>query len=152
MASQMKAAVEQLDTLILCFDTVAGEITKSEHSMTEDKNRIVDICHTWFKRNLIPAELTPKDISRFAGNLYTLINKNGKGKTRELIEKMNKLVQDKKRNDFLMSISLFQYITALLFESGIIEDKASDYVFPIFEEVLDMFPSLATVNHIFDFD
>lgn len=152
LASQIKATVEQLDTLILCFDTVAGEITKSDHSMTEDKNRIVETCHTWFERNLIPPELMPKDISRFAGNLYTLINKNGKGNTRQSIEEMNNLVQKQKRTDFLMSISLFQYITALLFEAGIIEDKSKDYVFPIFREVLDIFPGLAAVNHIFDFE
>ena len=65
----MKAAVEQLDTLVLSFDDAAKYIEPSVGREIEAKAALRAFFNDVVKTGGIPAELSPKDWSRFVDNV-----------------------------------------------------------------------------------
>ena len=69
LTSQMKAAVEQLDTLVLSFDDAAKYIAPSVWREIEAKAALRAFFNDVVTTGGIPAELSPKDWSRFVDNV-----------------------------------------------------------------------------------
>ena len=73
LAAQIKANVEQLDTLILAFEQMSTIITECDDSDLKIKRNLSTEINKLFESNKIPAELRPKDLNRFCDNLYRLV-------------------------------------------------------------------------------
>lgn len=68
LAAQIKAMVEQLDTMILAFEQISPVIQESDDPEFKSKRKIADATQELFAQK-IPEELKPKDMTRFCDNL-----------------------------------------------------------------------------------
>ena len=74
LAAQLKAAVEQLDSLVsMAFEESAGHIESHHWPEIAARTRIVDFYAKQVEVGKIPRELAPKDWSRFAENFWNLL-------------------------------------------------------------------------------
>ena len=152
LASQIKATVEQLDTLILSFEKSALQITENPYPEIKYKQKISNKFSKYFDSKILPTELKPKDMSRFSNNLYTLLTKSNNvtdwDKIFNIIEKeIKKLNLDKVPRSF----SLFQYISAILYENNMV-NNSSEFIYHVTSEMIDIFPKLAEIKNIFVYD
>ncbi|TAE94117.1 MAG: hypothetical protein EAZ78_28555, partial [Oscillatoriales cyanobacterium] len=65
LAAQIKAIVEQLDTMILAFEQISPFIQESEYPEIKKKRQLAIATQELFQREKIPEELKPKDMTRF---------------------------------------------------------------------------------------
>ena len=73
LAAQLKAAVEQLDSLVLAFEESVGHIESHHWPEIAARTKIVDFYTKLVEDGKIPHELAPKDWSRFAENVWNLL-------------------------------------------------------------------------------
>jgi len=166
LAAQIKASVEQLDLLIQAFDQHSKLMTESPWRDVEQKGILVDMVVQLRSADRLPAEIMPKDLSRFADNVFTLaraeLGRRLKQKAREqerpslegIIEQANKAVIDRTLNkeDFPRQLSMFQYVFGILSESGVIAPTLPDYHAVITTELLERYPSTQRFDRVFAFD
>ena len=147
LAAQIKANVEQLDTLILAFEQMSTIITECDDSDLKIKRNLSTEINKLFESNKIPAELRPKDLNRFCDNLYRLVPlENKKDKITASIQLIEKEINTTPINKIPRSISLFQYFLAILIENEIIEFPIKEYYFHITEEFESLYPNIQTDN------
>ena len=147
LAAQIKANVEQLDTLILAFEQMSTIITECDDSDLKIKRNLSTEINKLFESNKIPAELRPKDLNRFCDNLYRLVPlENKKDKITASIQLIEKEINTTPINKIPRSISLFQYFLAILIENEIIEFPIKEYYFHITEEFKSLYPNIQTDN------
>lgn len=99
LTAQLKAAVEQLDTLILAFEGASEKIQASDWLEIKAKGALKRFMASAVDAGQIPVELTPKDWSRFVDNAFRLLRCGGMrkpddiGKTVQhaLTEELNRL-------------------------------------------------------------
>jgi ppGpp synthetase/RelA/SpoT-type nucleotidyltranferase len=145
LAAQIKANVEQLDTLILAFEQMSNIITECDDSDLKIKRNLSTEINKLFESNEIPAELRPKDMNRFCDNLYRLFSsENKKEKITASIQVIKKEINATSNNKIPRSISLFQYFLAILIENNIIEFPIKKYYFHITEEFKLLYPNIQT--------
>lgn len=145
LAAQIKATVEQLDILILSFEQVSTIIQDNDYSEIKTKKKLGDEINILLKSGKIPDELTPKDMTRFCDNLYQLLKNSGKD-DQDIKNNIMKIIKNKiqstKKNQIPRSISLFQYLLAILIDHKIIEPSINKYYFHITEEFNLLYPSI----------
>jgi ppGpp synthetase/RelA/SpoT-type nucleotidyltranferase len=143
LASQIKANVEQLDTLILAFESISQAIPKSKSSEIQIKNYLNQEIKKLFNRKLINDELFPEDLSRFSDNLYKLLKAhNADLKLENVQSAMNiicSVVEQVKRTEQPLSLSLYQYIIGILLQQNIITQLPSLYTLHITDEFKDFY-------------
>ena len=156
LTAQLKAAVEQLDTLVLSFDDAAKYIEPSVWPELEAKAALRAFFDDFVTSGGIPAELSPKDWSRFVENVFALVAQ------REDRPKPDQIVAIVKR-DFNaelaaigagavpMSISLWQLAFASLFKAGSLSGSMRDHWPLITPELEDLYPSLRGFEPRFDY-
>lgn len=150
LAAQIKATVEQLDTLILAFQETSAFIEDNDYSEIKIKRQLATEINKLFD-NRIPDELRPKDMSRFCDNLYRLIVNAGKEKDiKQIIKQIATEIQSTPNSKIPLSLSLFQYFLAILITKNIIEPPIKNYHWHITDELKTLYPSIATnINSIF---
>ena len=152
LASQIKATVEQLDTLILAFEQAFQIIEKNDYSEIKIKHRFASEINELFKKEKLPDELKPKDMTRFCDNLYRLLDARHHKEIKE-IDVIKQVVQEIEATptDIIpRSISLFQYFFAILIEKSIINLPIQNYCCHITEELITLYPSIQTdIDSIF---
>jgi ppGpp synthetase/RelA/SpoT-type nucleotidyltranferase len=147
LAAQIKANVEQLDTLILAFEQMSPFITESDDPDLKIKRNLSTEINKLFESNKIPAELRPKDMNRFCDNLCRVFPlENKKDKITASIQAIRKEINTISSNKIPRSISLFQYFLAILIGNNIIEFPIKNYYFHITEEFQLLYPSIQTDN------
>lgn len=152
LAAQIKATVEQLDTLILAFEQTALVIQDNNDPKTKIKCYLASEINKMFDNNKIPNELKPKDMSRFCNNLYDLIISAGKDEKdiKGILKQVTKIINSTSIKTIPLSISLFQYFLAILIDTEIIESPISNYNCHITQELCSLYPSIqAKINSIF---
>ena len=87
LTAQLKAAVEQLDLLVLAFEETSLRIDESLWPELEAKENIA----TFFRLavaggKIVLEELTPKDWSRFSDSVYSLASDSARGARRQPAE------------------------------------------------------------------
>ena len=153
LASQTKATVEQLDMLILAFEKTSKFIQDNDYSEIKLKRYISTEVSKLFETDKIPLELKPKDMSRFADNLYCLhISLKQENNIRKNINYITKKIQSIKKNKIPLSLSLFQYFAAILVEDELIKDFSENYYWHITTESISLFPVLKDINSSFQYD
>ena len=147
LAAQIKANVEQLDTLILAFEQMSNIITECDDLDLKIKRNLAIEINKLFESNKIPAELRPKDMNRFCDNLCRLVpSENKKDKIAASIQAIKKEINATSNNKIPRSISLFQYFLAILIENKIIELPIEKYYFHMTEEFELLYPNIKTNN------
>lgn len=153
LAAQIKATVEQLDTMIMAFEQIASTIQEHEYPEIKKKRQIAVATQKLFAQN-IPQEFQPKDMSRFCENLYGILAKAGKeDKIQEAIKCIREKVNSTPTDLIPRSISLLQYFLAILVEAEIIVLPLDKHCFHITEELITLYPIFQdSVDLIFQYE
>ncbi|MGB3532826.1 MAG: hypothetical protein WBA13_04845 [Microcoleaceae cyanobacterium] len=155
LAAQIKATVEQLDMLILSFEEVSKTIGTNNYPEIQTKQTIEKEINKLFDNNKLSDELAPKDMSRFCDNLYQILKKAGKEDKdiKKIIQEITNTINLTRNNQIPRSISLFQYILALLIEKQIIKPNLEKYNFHITDEFKALYPSIQmNSDYIFSYN
>lgn len=156
LAAQLKAAVEQLDTLVAAFDDAARYIDESSWPEIQVKSELQKFFSAKVQSGQIPQELSPKDWSRFVDNVYSAA---ASGRANIQPREIGKLVC----RDFdaelkalgpagaPMSISLWQLVFASLVKGGTVVAMAPKYWPLITPELEELYPSVRAVSPRFDY-
>jgi ppGpp synthetase/RelA/SpoT-type nucleotidyltranferase len=144
LSAQIKATVEQLDTLILAFEQTSLIIKENDYSEIKIKHKLASRINELFKTRKLPDELQPKDMTRFCDNLYRLINARHNKEIREIevIEQIVQEIQATSPNRIPLSISLLQYFFAILIQKRIICLPIQNYSCHITEELRTLYPDI----------
>lgn len=134
LASQLKAAVEQLDIMILAFEEAALKIEASNWPIVEARRKIADSFATIVASGKLPQVMAPKDWSRFAENVLDLVQASPWGARRRQPVAMAQAAIDAVERELAvlgetgapLSISLWQFTFASLCNAGIVEAPLDD--------------------------
>ncbi|MFN7919053.1 MAG: RelA/SpoT domain-containing protein [Bryobacteraceae bacterium] len=156
LASQLRATVEQLDTLILSFDNSAKVIEPSVWPPTKAKEALRHYFAGMLLASRIPEELCPKDWSRFIENVYGLVERCGRRDDRDDIagtiqRDLDAELRQHPSDSVPMSISLWQLTFASLFKAGTVREKPDMHWPIITPELEDLYPSLRGFGPRFDY-
>lgn len=158
LSAQIKAVVEQLDQLIVSFETATSPVIESPWPETEILRKIFDCFHELGHSRVIPEETIPSSWSRFSENLYSLLRSSGswpKGADQrpEYVEKCLNVIGKKisSMNDFPRSISLFQLVFGILWEGKQYLTSLRDFVPLITSELEELYPSVKSCKPRFEF-
>lgn len=152
LAAQIKATVEQLDTMIMAFEQIASTIQEHEYPEIKRKRQIAVGTQKLFERK-IPQEFQPKDMSRFCDNLYGILARAGKeDKIQEAIKCIRDKVNSTPTDLIPRSISLLQYFLAILVEEEIIVLPLDKHCFHITEELITLYPIFRGSVNFFQYD
>lgn len=154
LASQIKATVEQLDTLILAFEQVSETIQESEDSEIKRKCQLAVATQSLFDQEKIPQELKPKDMTRFCNNLYSiLVSTEKENEIQQVIKCITKKVNSTPSKQIPLSLSLLQYFLAILVENKIIILPVKKHYCHITEELITHYPNcFCNTDSIFQYD
>ena len=158
LSAQIKAAVEQLDQLIVSFESAASPIVESPWPETELLKRISDVFSQLGDARKIPGESIPNSWSRFSENLFQLLRASkswprNPAKWSTHVDACLTLIEQRIGTiaDFPRSVSLFQLVFAILLDGKAIEPDLDGFVPMITSELEDLFPSVATCTSRFAF-
>jgi ppGpp synthetase/RelA/SpoT-type nucleotidyltranferase len=151
LAAQIKANVEQLDTLILAFEKTSAIIKENDYPEIKIKNKLAREIKNLFETDKLPDELKPKDMNRFCDNLYRLLAARDPEINNQEIQKIINVIKTEiKATSFAQiprSISLFKYFLAILIRNQIIEFPIEKYYYHITEEVTTLYPDTNIDNN-----
>jgi ppGpp synthetase/RelA/SpoT-type nucleotidyltranferase len=153
LAAQLKATVEQLDTLILAFEETSSFIQDNDYPEIKIKRYLATETNKLFQSGKSPDELKPKDMSRFCDNLHRLlVNVDRENNIKKIIKQITTKIQSTKTNQIPRSISLFQYFVAILVSDQIIEPSTENHYWHITQEVTTLYPFLQNISSTFEYD
>lgn len=145
LASQLKSSVEQLDMITLSSENIKDNIQEHNWPETAMKINICDTFDNFFKEELIPLELMPKDMSRFADNYYALviahISKVEKSKRNDELFRIMALVKVeflKLKDNFPMSLSLFQLCFGIIIKLNFIDQNSVNKQWFLVNEIFEL--------------
>jgi Region found in RelA / SpoT proteins len=151
LAAQLKAAVEQLDVLVLGFDQTATHVSESAWAEVQARKEIVTAVRGLVDGGTIPTELAPGDWARFSSNVYDIICA-GKGVTRDpfqraalvtrALEAVGAELQRLGPGAVPRSVSLFQFFFSILAKAAIIKAPLYRFVPPVTQELEELFPEV----------
>lgn len=157
MAAQLKAAVEQLDTLVLAFESSAELITEHPSPDIAAKVAVVAKFQSLLNQGVIPSDSEPKDWSRFADNFAALVRAGSRGARQALPARTDAALDivagemRKLGKSFPRSISLFQLVLGLLTEADFLQLPLQDYSAVVTSELTDLYPRAKLIPSPFDF-
>jgi ppGpp synthetase/RelA/SpoT-type nucleotidyltranferase len=157
LAAHLKAAVEQLDLLVLTFGTTSETIEEHDWPELEAKAGLAKGFSSLVNNGKIPEILAPKDWSRFAENLYALIDAGFRGKRAALTGHVSEalaVLETTLQNagHIPHSISLLQLALGILFGERILTLPLEDYTPLVTTELTELYPELENLSVRFDLD
>ena len=152
LAAQIKAVVEQLDTLILTFDDAFKNVSQNKWPAVDDKKEIFNKIQSLRMDGCIPEECLPKDLTRFCDNLYKSLKKKGNFNVTTVLQAIEGEIRNTPIDLFPKSISLLQYFLKILFKEGFLAQNNSKHYYHISEETLQLYPELHAVKLRFNYD
>lgn len=139
LVAQLKAAVEQIETVIGAFEATAGAVIPSGHKETDAKALCLEKFVAWYDEGLIPTTLKPYSWTKFAENIFALVSSySGRRRAPEALEALLTDVESRLRGAPLaeraLSGSLFQLVVGLVGEGGG-NPKRHLHEFPLIDSV-----------------
>lgn len=157
LAAQLKAAVEQLDILVLGFEETSSIIAKSFWPETQAKADIANYFKSKFSSGALPTELGPKDWTRFSDNIYGMV-RSSSGHRRDpahivttVAETIDTAIAELGREQIPVSISLVQFVFANLLRARVLSAPLDGYWPVITSELETLYPTLLEFTPRFDF-
>lgn len=159
LAAQLRAAVEQLDQVVSGFEQTAHFIGEQSWPDISAQKRIGEFFTDLIEKKVIPSEVAPKSLGRFAGNLLSLIRSSSGGKRIHdlppYVENALKLIAAELAttpiDEFPRSISLIQFCAAALARHGLFTQAPDRFVPIVTKELLDLYPHSEILGQGFDF-
>jgi len=156
LTCQLKAAVEQLDTLVLSFEDAARYIEPSMWPEIKAKSDLRTFFNNIVEAGRVPAELSPKDWSRFVDNVFRLVSSSGsRPKPDQVVAAVKAAFESELASlgpDAVpLSISLWQLTFASLFKAGAVTTALSHHWPLITPELEDLYPTLRQFMPRFDY-
>jgi ppGpp synthetase/RelA/SpoT-type nucleotidyltranferase len=162
LASQLKAAAEQMDMLAISFDQVSQYIPESEWPEIWAKKEIIDLFGQAIHNGLIKRELAPKDWTRFSDNIYRLIVAVEAAKDMSTLKRARyvqhclKILFDELEKlgtqRIPLSISLLQLTFGVLSDCGLLKPPLREFYPLITDELVTFYPSVVIFDRRFDFE
>jgi len=158
IASQIKAMVEQLDQLIVSFETAASPVIESPWPETDYLKAIHEKFRSLTDAKAFPQETIPSSWSRFSENLYSLLQasrawpRNFEDRLPYVTECLDSIETGiSNLKDFPRSISLHQLVLGILWDAKKLQPDLRGFAAVITSELEALFPSLRSCNTRFDF-
>jgi hypothetical protein len=152
MAAQIKAASEQLDLSIVQFEQLAAAIDESPFPELKLKRNVVELIESLIRDKIIPREASPKDMSRFAENLLSLLRASKRRIEPQLaLRKLDEGLRAFTSETFPQSASLLQVCIGTLCQSGLLSGPLQKYSCHITEQLTQLFPETGTLTPVFDY-
>ncbi|MHC5670948.1 hypothetical protein [Nostoc sp.] len=131
----------------MAFEQTSLIIQENNYPDIKIKRKLASEINKLFKQGKIPDELQPKDMNRFCDNLYRLaVDANQENNIQEIIEKIKTEINSTPSQKIPRSISLFQYLFAILIRNKIIEIPIKNYHCHITEELTTLYPDIEIDN------
>lgn len=161
LAATLKASVEQMDLLLSGFEQTATLVGEAPWIEIDRKKELQAFFKVIADGGLVPAEVWPKDMSRFISNCYELLYLlEGSEKRRrrdrslnifpEVFRKLDAYVAQNPNAKFPRSASFFQVVLAIVLSDYRMPDDSERW-FPITSEMEVLFPALRDIQHRFEF-
>ena len=161
VAAQLKAAVEQLDSLVLTYDQLTQRIVTAPWPDVELKSQIAERFTMLVASQKIPSEAAPKDWSRFGENLYSLLKSsphypaNWRERPKFITNCLDLLTVEIEKissMQFPRSISLHQLSLGILMEHGCLGPTLKRFIPIITPELQMLYPSVKNLTARFLFE
>jgi hypothetical protein len=153
LAAQIKSATEQLDLSIVQFEQLAAGINESPWPELKEKQQIVDLIERLNEDRVIPSEAGPKDMTRFAENLISMLRASKKKvKMDEALSELNTRLRGLTEDSFPRSASLLQICMGMLCQSGLLSGPLQKYSCHVTEQLVQLFPEVRALTPVFRYD
>lgn len=158
LAAQLKAAVEQLDSLVLAFEVSVGHIESHHWPEIAARTKIVDFYSKLVEHGQIPRELAPKDWSRFAENVWNLLKATGHtahpGELEALANRALKIIGSEldamSLDEVPRSISIFQFTLGVLAKEKIVGDVLQSFYPLVTPELVLLYSDVEKITTRFE--
>lgn len=160
LAAQLKAAVEQLDGLVLAYEQAAGVVSEHEWPEVSAKKHIEDVFLAGFADGAIPAEMEPTNWQRFCDNVFSLLSA-GRQRVRRDPMASAQVAGDALAAEFAAlpaaqfptSLSLLQFTLGVLTREGVIRPPLdADYTPLVSQALIDLYPAVRAHGRTFDLE
>jgi Region found in RelA / SpoT proteins len=160
LAAQLKASVEQLDMLVLGFDSAASAIHQQRWPEVVIRSTIEHAFRSRFEAGTLPAEALPASWMRFCENVQRLIlstsadRLSGHGAQIFIERRLRTIEQalDAVRDAYPRSLSLLQFCIGALADAGHITGRLKNYVPYISDELRSLYPKSLIAGEGFDME
>jgi len=153
LAAQIKAAAEQLDLSIVQFEQLAAAIGESPWPELQLKREVVNLVEKLSQEQVIPAEASPKDMTRFADNLISLIRASKKRIAPDgAISVLDASLRAFSAETFPRSVSLLQVCMGLLCKSGLLSGPLQKYSCHVTDSLAQLFPEVQALTPVFQYE
>ncbi len=158
LAAQLRAAVEQLDQVVLGFEKSASFISDQAWPAVQARQRIWRYFSDLVEQGHLPTEVTPRSWGRFSENLFALISSSSDKRIYDPVDYVERAllmiereVKQTTAQSFPRSVSLLQFCTGSLVRHGLFTSVPHRYVPLVTFELASLFPEttkLGTGFHI----
>lgn len=160
LAAQLKASVEQLDSLVATYENSAGTLVEYPWPPITDQNLILESFRAAIADGKISNEHTPERWGRFAKNVHTLLKKVRQQQHFEKMDRNKKTAfvleqcfEEVRERGCPMTISLFQFVLGTLVQRDLIEVDFREGYYPLITPELEArFSKTASISTRFRFD
>ena len=153
LAAQIKSATEQLDLSIVQFEQLAMAIGESPWPEMKEKQHVVDLIDRLNRDKVIPSEAGPKDMTRFAENLISVIRASKrKIRLEDALSELNMRLRNFTEESFPRSVSLLQLCMGILCQSRILSGPLQKYSCHVTEQLIQLFPETRSLTPVFRYD
>jgi len=159
LASQLKAAVEQLDTLIIGFEQAAEVIATQDWPEVQSTKAVEVFFRELVEAGSIPSEIVPSNWPRFAENVFSLIRQSNGFRRDQMLDSTHSVLAAIREEIlpiapemFPRSISLGQFVLGLLTRMGRIRGEIRRYTPLVTDELIAIFPATDSLTSVFDFE
>lgn len=152
LAAQIKAASEQLDLSIVRFEQLAAAISESPWPALEERRAVIALVERLLGDKVIPSEAAPKDMSRFAENLVSLLRASKKKiQMSEALASLDISLRAFRADTFPQSASLLQVCVGVLCQGGLLSGPLQKYSCHITEQLKLLFPETGALTPVFEY-
>ena len=153
LAAQIKSATEQLDLSIVQFEQLAAAISESPWPELKDRQRVVDLIEKLNSDGVIPSEAGPKDMTRFAENLTSMIRASKKKvRLEDALSELDIRLRAFTEESFPRSASLLQVCMGMLCQGGMLTGPLQKYSCHVTEQLVQLFPEVRALTPVFTYD
>lgn len=158
LVAQLRAAIEQLDSLVAGFDGIAESIYDQAWPDVVAQKRIEAFFRSRFASGALPDEHLPLSWVRFTENIYQLVRGCHQGSRTELptavenaLNTMEAALARLSAADIPRSVSLVQLALGVLATAEFATGHLQRYTPLVTDELLSLFPDVARVTDGFEF-
>ena len=159
LVAQLRAAVEQMDSLVAGFDGLSETISEQAWPEVVAQERIEGFFRNRFESGAIPEELLPASWVRFTANLYHLIRGCHRGPRAQLdqtvdqaLECIENGVTALSTNQVPKSISLVQLSLGILADASMARGRLDRYIPLVTDELRSLYPAVSHIVGVFDLE